>query len=167
MIFVTVGTSSTPFDRLVRAAEALGTSEDVVVQHGPSRERPSGVRCVETVAVDEMEALMAAARVVVTHSGVGSVLGALAVGHSPVVVPRIAAYGEAVDDHQLELARRLDELGLVIAVEDVADLPRTVAGVTGSGTRPAARLLVEELELYLLHCVGRVPSVVPSTLTGR
>ena len=46
--------------------------------------------------------LVREARIVVTHAGVGSILLALTNGKRPFVVPRLRAFGETVDDHQLE-----------------------------------------------------------------
>ena len=158
MIIVTVGTSSTPFDRLVRAAGTLETGEDVIVQHGASSERPRATRCVAALPGDELAALMQTARVVVTHCGVGSILGAISAGRTPVVVPRLAALGEAVDDHQLELARRLAELGLVTVVEDVAELPDAIAAAVDRGSGRVGTRLVQELASYLIQCVGRAPA---------
>ena len=42
MIFVTVGTSTQPFDRLVAGAAPLTETEKVVVQYGASAIRPAG-----------------------------------------------------------------------------------------------------------------------------
>ena len=91
------------------------------------------------------------ARVVVSHAGVGSIMLALMAGRRPVVVPRIAALGEAVDDHQVPLARRLDAAGLVRLVEDPDDL---AAAVSESGSREPMRTgegtdLARELHAYL------------------
>jgi UDP-N-acetylglucosamine transferase subunit ALG13 len=61
---------------------------------------------------------------VVCHAGDGSILAAVRAGHVPVVLPRLARYGEAVDDHQLELAAHLSLARHVIAVADPADLRR-------------------------------------------
>ena len=76
---------------------------------------------------DELAETMRAARVVVCHAGVGSILTALTNGKRPVTVPRLARLGEAVDDHQLPFARRLAEAGLVTLVEDPAELASAVA----------------------------------------
>jgi UDP-N-acetylglucosamine transferase subunit ALG13 len=119
MIFVTVGTNETRFDRLLRAVEDLGHGgEDVVVQAGASDVRPAGARCVDFLPFDAMVEHVDRARVVVTHAGVGSILLALSRGRRPVVVPRLHRFGEAVDDHQVPLARRLAGRGLVTLVED-------------------------------------------------
>jgi exopolysaccharide biosynthesis glucuronosyltransferase PssE len=150
VIVVTTGTNETPFDRLVAAAGMLAGDERVVVQHGSSRLRPAGVELVDFLAFDELAALVEAARVVVTHAGVGSVMLALRRGSSPIMMPRRAMFGEAVDDHQATFARRIARTGAVRLVEDAAALVAAVrdprpAAATGFGERgPGA--LHRELE---------------------
>lgn len=156
MIFVTVGTNEARFERLVDAAGRIPGDEDVVIQTGHCRGAPARARCVDFLPFDEMAEHARRARVVVSHAGVGSIMLALTAGRRPVVVPRRADLGEAVDDHQLPLARRLHAAGLVRLVEDPADLPGAVAedGArdplrTGEGT-PLSR----ELHAYLAGLVA-------------
>ena len=120
MIFVSVGTNEARFDRLLRAVVELPFDEELVVQHGHSAaiER-DGARLVDFLPFEQMGENMRRARAVVTHAGVGSVLVSLANGKRPVVVPRLRAFGEAVDDHQLQLGRRFAAAGLVTLVEDL------------------------------------------------
>ena len=151
MIFVTTGTCD-PFDRLLQVVDCLGAGERLVVQHGVSPVRPRGAHCVAFLAYDELVAVVREARVVVTHAGVGSVLTALANGKRPIVVPRLAAQGDAIDDHQLEFARKIAGLGLVTLLEDPSDLPRLLASASSSGPPRAIspdRRLVSELRAYL------------------
>jgi UDP-N-acetylglucosamine--N-acetylmuramyl-(pentapeptide) pyrophosphoryl-undecaprenol N-acetylglucosamine transferase len=145
MIFVSVGTNEARFDRLLRAVAGLGAGEELVVQHGPSPVRPTGATCVDFLSFEQMTEHLARARVAVLHAGVGSVLAALAAGTRPVVVPRLQRHGEAVDDHQVGFGRRLHEEGLVVLVEDPAQLPEVVAAHEG---------LVEELR-ELVAAAGR------------
>jgi beta-1,4-N-acetylglucosaminyltransferase len=157
MIFVTVGSSTVPFDRLLRAS--VGTrEEELVVQHGASAVRPVGAECVEYLDYDEFVRLLRRARIVVTHAGVGSVMTALEHGRRPLVVPRLASLGEAVDDHQLTFARRADELGLVTLVEDVGELAATIAGHDGEAASVAfgQSPIEAELRSYIEECVGSV-----------
>lgn len=127
MILVTVGSTHFPFDRLVRSSELLSAVDDrVVVQRGPSTVDPVGVEVVDFLPYDELLGLAASARVVVCHAGVGSIMLALGVGKRPVVVPRRAALGEAVDDHQVQIARALAPDGTVFPVEDVDRLADVV-----------------------------------------
>ncbi len=124
MIFVTLGTTHMPFDRLVRGLATL-PAEEIVIQHGPAKP-PEGVRRAEPfLDFGEMEQLMQEADAVVTHAGVGTVLVAIRHGHKPIVVPRFK--GETVDDHQVELCRTLGERGSVVPIYDVSELPAAVA----------------------------------------
>jgi len=122
VILVTTGTNGAPFDRLLRAVDSIESDEPVVVQHGPSQIRPAGATCVGYLSFDELVEQIRGARVVITHGGVGSVVVALMHERRPVVVPRLARFGEAVDDHQLAFGRRLRADGLITLVDDVSRL---------------------------------------------
>jgi UDP-N-acetylglucosamine transferase subunit ALG13 len=155
MILITVGTNEATFDRLLRTVEELAVREEVVVQHGPSAVRPRGATCRDFMSFDELVATMRQARVVVTHAGVGSVMTALLAGKRPIVVPRLRRHGEAVDDHQLSFARRLEEGGLAVLVEEPAQLGPMVehhAGDVDASLRPDPRL-VDELRGFLAGCL--------------
>lgn len=127
MILVTVGTNEQPFDRLVDAAAGLDVAEPVVVQHGSAATRGTD-DWFDFLSFERMVELMEEARAVVCHAGVGSIMLACRHGKRPLVVPRRLHLGEAVDDHQLALARRLDGIGVVRLVEDESTLGRAVAG---------------------------------------
>lgn len=136
MILLTTGTNEQPFDRLVRAATGIPGPERLVVQFGSSRVPHGRGHWLEFVSFEELASLMSEARVVVCHAGVGSIMLARRCGHQPVVVPRRRHLGEAVDDHQLELGRRLHAAGVVRLVEREADLPEVVCapGLRDLGT---------------------------------
>ena len=138
MILVTIGTNEQPFDRLVRAASTLGGLESLVVQHGSSRVPHGRGQWVDFVSFEELSARMEQARVVVCHAGVGSIMLARRCGKCPIVVPRRLHLGEAVDDHQLPIARRLHASGVVTLVEDVDLLPGAIDAV--GPARPARPL---------------------------
>ena len=90
-----------------------------------------------------------------THAGVGSVLVALANGKRPVVVPRRKAFGEAVDDHQLQLGRRFAAAGLVTLVEDPEELADALdGGEHDIAVTPNAGVLAADLRGYLTAVVG-------------
>jgi UDP-N-acetylglucosamine transferase subunit ALG13 len=151
MIFVSVGTNEARFDRLLEALDSLDGSEELVVQHGPSPVRPAGATCVDYLSFEQMTENIRRARVVVMHAGVGSVLAALGNGARPVVVPRLSRFGEAVDDHQVPFGRRLHEEGLIVFVDDPADLAPAVAAHEGrfEGEVGVEGRLVEELRAFI------------------
>ena len=163
MILVTVGTHEQPFDRLLEAVGRLGTGEELIVQHGPSKVRPAGAVCSEFLPFEEVTALTRAARVVITHAGVGSIMVSLREGKRPIVMARLHALGEHVDDHQVPLTQRLSESGLVVPVTDADELqaavvaaPPEVGDALGGGITP----LAAELRLLLRRDVGVRPQTV-------
>jgi beta-1,4-N-acetylglucosaminyltransferase len=153
VIFVTVGTNEAPFDRLLQAVAALSTSEEIVVQHGSSAIVPANAaRTYDFLLFDDLVREMRDSRVVVTHAGIGSIMTALSCGRRPVVAARLVANREAVDDHQLPVARRLQEAGLVTLVEDLARLEDALAkaGEEVDVSLGADERLVSELREYVL-----------------
>jgi UDP-N-acetylglucosamine transferase subunit ALG13 len=151
MIFATVGTHESQFDRLMLALELLPRDQPLVVQHGSSVPGPAWARSIPFLDFDEVVGHVRAADIVISHAGVGSIMVALANGRRPIVVPRLARYDEVVDDHQLRLGRRLDEAGLVVLVEDPADLAEALprAQAPPAALPGGAQGLHEELRAYL------------------
>jgi UDP-N-acetylglucosamine--N-acetylmuramyl-(pentapeptide) pyrophosphoryl-undecaprenol N-acetylglucosamine transferase len=157
VILVTVGTNEARFDRLLEAVETIADGEELLVQHGPSPVRPRGARCVDYLDFDDINAEMRRARVVIAHAGVGSVIVALMNDRRPIVVPRLARFAEAVDDHQVPFGRRLHEVGLVRLVEDPAELAAAVAADEGAGSvdlRPNPGLVAELRGYVAVHARG-------------
>jgi UDP-N-acetylglucosamine transferase subunit ALG13 len=151
MIFVTVGTNEAPFDRLLRAVAGLPPAEEVVVQYGSSSIRPVHATCVDFLPYDAVVENVERARTIVTHAGVGSVLVALGAGKRPLVVPRLRRFGEAVDDHQLDFARRFEQAGLVTLVEepDRLEAALTQAAAAGPEHPVGAVSLAADLRDYI------------------
>jgi beta-1,4-N-acetylglucosaminyltransferase len=120
MILVTVGTHPHGFERLVRAADelALNLDERLVIQSGSSHYAPLYAEHFSFVTSQHMESLIHDARVVVAHAAAGTALLVLQQYRPLVLVPRSKAHHEAVDDHQLQLARALQETGRAITVTE-------------------------------------------------
>jgi UDP-N-acetylglucosamine transferase subunit ALG13 len=152
VIFVTVGTCE-PFERLMLAVDELRLDERVVVQTGLSSTIPRHAETVDFLPYDELVALVREARLVVTHAGVGSILTALLNGAKPVVVPRLGRHGDAVDDHQLELAERLERMGLVELVRETSELAAAVRVDVGpaGAIRPGTARVQELRDFIALH----------------
>lgn len=124
-IFVTVGMSRWPFDRIIRAIAPLCSEHVVFAQTGSSPIRPP---CPSTrfLPYHEFIARAADADVVITHAG-NTVRLVQRLGKVPVAVPRMASYAEMPNDHQVEYLRREERSGRVVAVWDVNALPTIVA----------------------------------------
>lgn len=122
MIFVTVGMHDHPFDRLVQAADEMASfvEEPVVIQRGSSRFAPTSSQYRDFVDGDQMKKWLSEARIVVSHSGAGSILSVLQAGKPLVLVPRLKRFGEVFDDHQVELAEALARQGKAVAVTELS-----------------------------------------------
>lgn len=126
MILLSLGTHHQPFPRAVDLVERLAAPHDekLVIQHGstPSRVGMANTVWMEFMGFEEITEMIGRADSVVCHAGVGTIMSALKRGHTPVVIPRQAKYGEHVDDHQLDIATRFEERGLVHCVRTETDL---------------------------------------------
>jgi UDP-N-acetylglucosamine transferase subunit ALG13 len=131
MLLVTTGTNEQPFDRLVRAAAELAADQPAFVQYGSSRAPHGPGEWVDFLDFDVLAERMRDARAVLCHAGTGSIMLARKCGHRPVVLPRRVHLGEAVDDHQLHMGRRLHAAGIVSLVEDERELATALAAGTG------------------------------------
>lgn len=163
--FVSVGNATQPFSRLLDAVADLAETlpQPVFVQYGAN----AGFSCarVEAAAFIPMEQFIqrvAQAEVLVLHAGAGSVINAVRAGKVPVVVPRKAALGEHVDDHQLEFARELAALGKVVVCEDMQDLAARIseakakqaAAAVRSDTPPLVAMVASLLESHARALAG-------------
>jgi UDP-N-acetylglucosamine--N-acetylmuramyl-(pentapeptide) pyrophosphoryl-undecaprenol N-acetylglucosamine transferase len=132
VIFATVGSHPTyRFERLLRALE--GVDAELVVQYGPGEPPANAAVAVPWMPFEEIVANMEKADHVVSHAGVGTILCAIQAGQVPLVFPRLARFGETVDDHQLDLARLLAETGKVVLVEEAKALPAALAAAPPRG----------------------------------
>lgn len=124
MIFATCGSSEIHFDRMMKALGVLPAPE-LHVQHGPANP-PACALAHPYLPFGTLVEQIEAADVVVSHAGVGTILCAIRAGHTPIIFPRLRRYGEAVDDHQAELAEALATRGTAMIARDAAELAAAV-----------------------------------------
>jgi len=126
MIFVTVGTSF-PFDRLIRAMDELADrgefEEEIFAQVGKNGYRPRHFKSVETLDKQQFDIYFDKAEALIAHAGMGTITMALN-QHKPILImPRLRRLKELVNDHQLATAKHFEQLGHVLTVYDVKNLP--------------------------------------------
>jgi UDP-N-acetylglucosamine transferase subunit ALG13 len=124
MMFVTVGTQG-PFDRLVRAVDewaGLRASPGIFAQIGPSDYRPKHIAATRFLDPAEFRRRVEAARIVVAHAGMGSIITALEWGKPIIVMPRRADLREQRNDHQLATAEHFARQGRITVAFDEAEL---------------------------------------------
>jgi beta-1,4-N-acetylglucosaminyltransferase len=158
MILVTVGTHPHGFERLVRAADelALNLDERLVIQSGSSQYIPQYAKYFSFVTSQHMEGLIRDARVVVAHAAAGTALLVLQQYRPLVLVPRSRAHHEAVDDHQLQLAKALQETGRAITVTEPNALTlwagiaqsECLTGRPGTSNQPLISAVAQQMEQW-------------------
>jgi beta-1,4-N-acetylglucosaminyltransferase len=125
MIFVTIGTPSQGFPRLIRKMDEIAgrIDEPVIMQIGAERYRPVNAQFFTFISdFDEIKRLNAKARIVVCHGGIGSIMAALEHGTPVIAVPRRKKYGEETDDVQVDTVDAFAKEGLIRAVHEVSRL---------------------------------------------
>lgn len=138
MILLSLGTHQQAFPRALDLVEPLACNgQDFVIQHGSTPSRPGmpNAAWIEFMTYASVVDAMARADNVICHAGVGTIMTALMAGHTPVVIPREAEHGEHVDDHQLEIAERFAERGLVRCATTETDLATLLIPRAENGAR--------------------------------
>lgn len=122
MIFVTVGSQKFQFNRLLKKVDELienGVMKDeVFAQIGVSDYKPKNYKYVDFTTREEFASNLDKCDLLITHAGTGVIVTALKKGKKVIAVPRLAKYGEHVDDHQIQLVKQFEELGLIESCYD-------------------------------------------------
>jgi len=162
MIFLTTGTQF-PFDRLIRAVDQACSrgllDQEVFAQVGASTYQPRAFRSVSQLDRQEYNRCMSEACAIIGHAGMGTITQALD-HHKPLLVlPRLKRFGEVVNDHQVDIARRFAEAGHVLAVYDAADIPEGIRRLKIFVPRPreaAPQAVAERVRQFLDDLQTRV-----------
>jgi UDP-N-acetylglucosamine transferase subunit ALG13 len=124
MIFVTVG-AQMAFDRLVRTVDqwaGLRARSGVFAQIGPSDYLPKHIEAARFLDPVEFRTRVEAARVVVAHAGMGSIITALELGKPIIVMPRRGDLRETRNDHQVATAKHFARQDRIVVAFDEREL---------------------------------------------
>ena len=121
LILVLCGTQKQDFTRLMRLVEQVADREEVIIQAGHNHYETDKMKLFSFIPNDEMEKLYQQASLVVTHAGAGSILQGVKNHKKIIAVPRLKKYHEHVNDHQIELATKLEQLGCILTYQDGED----------------------------------------------
>lgn len=133
MIFVTVGSQKFQFNRLLEAVDRLIEQgvirEEVFAQTGYCDYRPVHFPSQAFWDRDAFAEKEAQCDILITHGGTGAIIGAVKLGKKVIAVPRLARYGEHVDDHQIQLIEQFKEQNLICGLSDCSELADALAFV--------------------------------------
>lgn len=140
MIFITLGSQKFQFDRLLKEVDRLIADgviqEKVFAQIGASEYLPQNYTYERFLDRQHFAQIMDQCDSVITHGGTGVIIGAVKKGKKVIAVPRLAKYGEHVDDHQLQLLHQFDDLQLICACYDVEQLGECYKNLQNMHFRP-------------------------------
>ncbi len=126
MIFITLGSQKFQFNRLLKKVDDLIEmeiiKEDVFAQIGSSDYEPKNYKYEYFLDRDTFASKIDACDTVITHGGTGVIISSVKKGKKVIAVPRLAKYGEHVDDHQIQLITQFKELNIIEPCFDVDEL---------------------------------------------
>lgn len=141
MIFLTVGTQLA-FDRLVRSLdEWIGVNQGypAFAQIGRGEYLPRHIGYERYLAPESYQQHLEAARVVVGHCGIGTILSCNDQNIPVIVVPRRHDLKEHRNDHQIATARQVEARGLARIVYDETRLGEVLLDVLSGRSSTVAR----------------------------
>jgi len=130
MIFITVGTHTQPFNRLLVEVDNLISKgfikKRVVAQIGYSTYKPKNYEFFNFTSYKKILSLNKKADIVISHAGVGSIIIALKYKKPLIIVPRLKKYNEHTDNHQLQIAKAFENENKAIVVYDIEKLGNAI-----------------------------------------
>ena len=156
MIFVTLGSQKIQFNRLLQKIDELvkeeAIKEEIFAQIGYSDYKPENYQYKDFLNRNEFSEIQSKADVVITHGGTGAIIGAVKKGKKVLAVPRLAKYGEHVDDHQIQLLQQFDGMEIIEACYELDDFEKALKKLRETEYRKYetnTKKIIDSIEDYL------------------
>lgn len=122
MILVILGTQNMPFDRLLKAIDnqiKIGNIKDeVIVQAGSTKFESQNMEIFDLIPSNKFDELLKKADLIISHAGVGSILGGITLNKKMIIAARDKKYGEHVNNHQFEILDQFENDGYILGLHD-------------------------------------------------
>ena len=156
MIFVTVGTQKFQFNRLLQLVDDLVAhaiiEEEVFAQIGNSDYQPQHYKFQKFLNKTDFESMVEQCNILITHSGVATIIIGLKYEKKVIVVPRLEKFREHVDDHQVQIAQSFSKQNLVMMCgekDNLGELINKVKGHKFAKYKSQRKLMIETIRDYL------------------
>lgn len=130
MIFIILGSQKFQFNRLLKSVDQLcengSITQEVFAQIGYSDYKPLNYQYKAFIDREEFAKTIAKADIVITHGGTGAIINAVKQRKKVIAVPRLAEFGEHVDDHQLQIIEQFDEMNYICSCTDTDKLADSI-----------------------------------------
>ena len=122
MIFAVAGSQKFQFSRLFqmldKMVEAHLIQDEIFAQIGCSDYRPQNYKYASFLKKNDFENCIHNCDLLITHGGVATIVSGLKEDKPVIVVPRLAKYGEHVDNHQKQIADIFKEQNFVMVCSE-------------------------------------------------
>ena len=156
MVFITLGSQKFQFNRLLKEIDKLveqgKIKEEVFAQIGYSDYQPINYTYKKFMDRDEFAAMEGKADIVITHGGTGAIIGAVKREKKVIAVPRLAKYGEHVDNHQLQLLKEFENMNIIVAcydTEKIGEAYESIRDVKLRSYKSNQHTIISNIENYL------------------
>lgn len=156
MIFITLGSQKFQFNRILKKIDELIEKgiikEEVFAQIGYSNYQPINYKYEDFLDREKFSKLMKSSTLVITHGGTGAIITAVKAGKKVVAVPRLSQYGEHVDDHQLQLLKQFDGMGIILPCYDIEELDKKIIEIERIKLNPYisnTQVILDDIEKYI------------------
>ncbi|MGL6202501.1 MAG: PssE/Cps14G family polysaccharide biosynthesis glycosyltransferase [Lachnospiraceae bacterium] len=140
MVFVTLGTQDKSFERALIKIETLIKNgiitEEVVVQAGTTKYQSNYLKIFSLIDSKSFNMYIKDCEYMISHGGVGAIMRGINKGKKIIAVARRVKYGEHENDHQVEIVKKLDQLGYIIGCTKVEELEEKIALVKDFHVQP-------------------------------
>lgn len=126
MIFVTLGTQDKEFQRLLDAIQKQIDNgiikERIVVQAGCTKYNSPDMEIFDLISSEEFNNLMSQCDILITHGGVGSIVGGLKNKKKVIAAARLKQFNEHTNDHQLQIIQAMEDAGYIVGLHKFEEL---------------------------------------------
>ena len=160
MIFVTVGSSSHGFDRILEVVDELKLEKEIndkiIAQIGNSRYKPKKIEMAfKFKSWKEVNELYKKADMIISHAGAGTIITALKYNKPIICIPRLKEFGEHTDNHQLEIANALEKKKKILVARNKNELLNCIKKVK-MGWKPKKELKSTKVAKEVLKFLSKV-----------
>ena len=127
--FITVGNCYQGFQRLVNIIPKIinFVPKPITLQYGYSKIESLNISDnillkKNFLSNDEYYHLCQKAKIIISHAGVGTIINSNLCNKRPIIVPRMQKFLEHVNDHQVDVCRKLENSQKAFVIYDVNDI---------------------------------------------
>jgi len=122
--FISLGNSKNDFSRAIRLIELAEylLPRPIVAQIGYTNYSSPLFNNIKFVTQSKFIQYVARSKLIISHAGAGVIINCLKERKKPIVIPRLSKFDEHIDDHQLNLAKKMEAVNMVFYVNNSSTL---------------------------------------------